>query len=377
MDTGASIDILYWDTFKNMNLKEEDLEKCLYPIKGFGQVKIPVVGNIPLLVTLREGELSTTKKILFTIIRFTSAYNAILGRNTLHKFGIVSSSFHQCMKFQTPIGICCIKGSQSVARSYNISAVQCQDNAVWARKKKDLEVMQNSTPRYLSKKEESLPPMETTSVELEEGKKLKLGNNLSKERKEAISNILRQNLDIFAWDESKLKGIDSRIVEHKLGIDPKVNPIKQKLRVLGPAKKNAALSEINKLIKNGFIREIKYPRWISNIVMVKKSEGTWRMCIDFTSLNKFCPKDSYPLPLIDQLIDRSTGYELLSFMDAYSGYNQIPMCKKDEDKTSFISETGTFCYTKMSFGLKNAGAIFKGSWIRYLKDKSKEISKST
>lgn len=93
--------------------------------------------------------------------------------------------------------------------------------------------------------------------------------------------------------------------------------------------------------------------------MIKKSVGTWRMCIDFASLNKFCPKDSYPLPWIDQLINRSSSHELLSFMDAYSGYNQIPMNKHDEEKTSFISEIRTFCYTKMSFGLKNAGATFQ------------------
>lgn len=83
------------------------------------------------------------------------------------------------------------------------------------------------------------------------------------------------------------------------------------------------------------------------------------MCIDFTSLNKFCPKDSYPLPLIDQLIDRSAGYELLSFLDAHSKYNQISLHKCDEEKTSFTSEIGTFCYTRMPFGLKNAGATFQ------------------
>lgn len=117
--------------------------------------------------------------------------------------------------------------------------------------------------------------------------------------------------------------------------------------------------EIEKLVRNGFIREVKYPRWLANIVMVKKVVGGWKMCIDFTSLNKFCPKDSYPLPLIDQLINKSTGYELLSFLDAYSGYNQISLHKSDEEKTSFISEMGTYCYTRMSFGLKNAGATFQ------------------
>lgn len=92
----------------------------------------------------------------------------------------------------------------------------------------------------------------------------------------------------------------------------------------------------------------------------KKSVGTWKMCINLTSLNKFCPKDSYPLPLIvDQFIDRRIGHELFSFINAHSDYNQIPMNKTNEEKSSFISEIGTYCYTRMSFGLKNIGVTFQ------------------
>lgn len=83
------------------------------------------------------------------------------------------------------------------------------------------------------------------------------------------------------------------------------------------------------------------------------------MCIDFTDLNKTCPNDDFPLPRIDQLVDSTSGCELLSFLDAYSGYHQINMCKEDEEKTSFITPYGTYCYVKMPFGLKNAGATFQ------------------
>lgn len=82
------------------------------------------------------------------------------------------------------------------------------------------------------------------------------------------------------------------------------------------------------------------------------------MCVDFTNLNIACPKDSYQLPAIDILVDRSARYGILSFMDAYSDYNQVKMCKEHEEKTSFITKMGTFCYTVMPFGLKNAGATF-------------------
>ena len=93
--------------------------------------------------------------------------------------------------------------------------------------------------------------------------------------------------------------------------------------------------------------------------MVKKPNGKWRMCIDFTNLNRACPKDSYPLPRIDTMVDSTARHELLSFMDAFSGYNQIRMKEEDQEKTSFITNQGLFCYKVMPFRLKNAGATYQ------------------
>ena len=93
--------------------------------------------------------------------------------------------------------------------------------------------------------------------------------------------------------------------------------------------------------------------------MVKKANGKWRMCVDFTDLNKACPKDSYSLPCIDQLVDSATSHQLLSSMDAFSGYNQIKMDEVDQEKTSFITNQRLFCYKVMPFSLKNAGATYQ------------------
>ena len=95
--------------------------------------------------------------------------------------------------------------------------------------------------------------------------------------------------------------------------------------------------------------------------MVKKANGKWRMCVDFTDLNETCPKDSYLLPRIDQLVDSTVGHRLLSFMDAFSGYNQIRMDKADQEKTSFVTSQGLFFYKVMPFGLKNAGTTYQRS----------------
>lgn len=98
---------------------------------------------------------------------------------------------------------------------------------------------------------------------------------------------------------------------------------------------------------------------MANVVLVKKANGKWRMCVDFTDLNKACPKDCFPPPRIDQLVDSTAGHEVLSFMDAFSGYNQIRMAESDQEKMSFTTDRGLYCYTVMPFELKNAGATFQ------------------
>jgi hypothetical protein len=110
----------------------------------------------------------------------------------------------------------------------------------------------------------------------------------------------------------------------------------------------------------GFIKEIKTSSWVSNPVIVpKKNTDVQRVCVDYTSLNKHYPKDPFPLPRIDQIIDSTAGCARLSFLDAYSSYNQIKLKKEDKEKTTFITPYGVFCYQVMPFGLKNAGATYQ------------------
>ena len=130
-------------------------------------------------------------------------------------------------------------------------------------------------------------------------------------------------------------------------------------RVFAPKRDNAIKEEVQKLTTAQFIRKVYYPDWLANVVMVKKANGKWKMCVDFTDLNKSYPKDSYHLPRIDQLVDLTAGHQLLSFMDAFTGYNQIRMDKENQEKTSFITSQGLFCYKIMPFGLKNVRATYQ------------------
>nr|KYP54229.1 Transposon Ty3-I Gag-Pol polyprotein [Cajanus cajan] len=128
---------------------------------------------------------------------------------------------------------------------------------------------------------------------------------------------------------------------------------------MGGVRAQVVKEDTAKLIQAGFIREVKYSTWLANVVMVKKESGKWRMCTDYTNLNKACPKDAYPLPHIDALVDGAAGHQILSFLDAYSGYNQIPMYPPDEDKTAFITDSANYCYRVMPFDLRNAGATYQ------------------
>jgi hypothetical protein len=131
-------------------------------------------------------------------------------------------------------------------------------------------------------------------------------------------------------------------------------------------KAEGARNEVKRLLRADVIREVTYPEWLANTVMVKKANVKWRLCIDFTDLNKACPKDEFPLPRIDSLIDAAATSELMSLLDFYSGYHQIWMKKDDEPKTSFITPSGTYCYLRMPEGLKNAIGSFTRMTVKVL-----------
>ena len=184
---------------------------------------------------------------------------------------------------------------------------------------------------------------------------------MSDEIKEALVELLRKNKALFAWSAAYMPDIDPSIICHELNVDPRFKPLKQKRRKLGVERAKAVNGKIDKLLKIGSIREVQYPDWVAITVVVKKKNGKDRVCIDFTDLNKACPKDSFPLPHIDRLVESTAGNELLTFMDAFLGYNQIMMNPEDQEKTSFITDRGIYCYKVMRFGLKNAGATYQ--WL--------------
>jgi hypothetical protein len=172
-----------------------------------------------------------------------------------------------------------------------------------------------------------------------------------------LVDFLRANADIFAWSPLDMPSIPREVAEHSLDILPHSLAVQQQLRRFDEERHRAIGVELRKLLEAGFIKEVFDPTWLANPVLVKKKNGKWRMCVDYTSLNKACPKVPFPLPRIDQIVDLTTGCELLCFLDAYSGYHQIKMKESNQLATSFIPVM--YCYVMMPFGLRNASATYQ------------------
>jgi len=156
-----------------------------------------------------------------------------------------------------------------------------------------------------------------------------------------------------------MSGIDSRIVEHEIKMYPDVKLVRQWLRHVHLKEATVIKAEVEKILCAGFIYLVPLTDWVSNIFPVMKKQGTIRVCINYRDVNQACPKDNYPTPFIDQIIDECAECEILSFMDGFSGYNQINIRPQEQSKTAFICPWGTFAYRKLPFGLNNIGENFQ------------------
>ena len=193
----------------------------------------------------------------------------------------------------------------------------------------------------------------------EQKKEVKVGITLSDQDRQRLISLLHEFADVFAWSYQDMPGLDRDIAEHKLPILPECKPVQQKLRRMKPEMLLKIKEKVKKQYDAGFLKEVKYTEWVANIVPVPKKDGKVRMCVDYRDLNRASPKDNFPLPHIDVLVDNTAKHTLFSFMDGFFGYNQIKMAEDDMGKTAFVTMWGTFCYKVMPFGLKNAEATYQ------------------
>ncbi|KAK0571192.1 hypothetical protein LWI29_012293 [Acer saccharum] len=367
IDNGSSADILSARVYDELRLDRKDLKPFHVPLKGFGGAEVRSLGTVKLPVRFGKAPYQRTILLDFVVVDIHNwPYNALLSRPFLNKSQAVTSTHALKIKFPIEFGVGELKGSQEMARRANLSIFKDRAGMETLSIFEVNKEVQEDNPETFE-----LDPRDKTSREKEEltesivlneaepDKTVKIGARLTERVKRDMTNLLKEYKEIFAWCHEDMPGIDRSVISHNLAVNEKCKPVVQKRRSFNPERSAAIKKKVLKLLAAGSIREVKYPEWVANVVLVKKKNSQWRMCVDFTDLNKACPKDSFPLPRIDQLVDATAGHETLSLMDAYSGYNQIKMHKPDEEKTAFTIDQGLYCYTVMPFGLKNAGATYQ------------------
>jgi hypothetical protein len=348
IDNGSSADIIYLPAYQQIKIDKEQLKPIDIPLVGFTGDKVKPLGVVSLIIEAGTYPKQVRTSVEFLVVDCPSAYNVIIGRPTLNKLRAVTSTYHLLVRFPTEHGIGELKGDQGTARECYFASLGPEATHQTMKIDEGHKLVEPTEELEVIALDDD-EPSKTTSI----------GTKMDRTIREAMISFLKSNLDVFAWTHDDMPGIDPSTICHKLNVDPSIRPIKQKRRVFAPDRNQAISDEVEKLLTAGFIREVFYPDWLANVVMVKKANGKWRMCVDFRDLNKACPKDSFPLPRIDQLVDSTAGHRLLTFMDTFSGYNQIMMDDADQEKTSFITSKGLFCYKVMPFGLKNAGATYQ------------------
>ncbi|KAJ4800173.1 Pol-polyprotein [Rhynchospora pubera] len=349
VDTGSSADVLYFDALRQLNLASYPLTPMDTPLVGFAGDTVIPLGTIDLEVEFGEPPNSVVSRVKFIVVNAPSAYNVILGRKSLNDVGAIASTKHLMIKFPTRLGVGVVKGDQQKARECYQAAVIDQVT----------QIEKGNVEKKVRVPCSGAPGEDVEEVELSEGIITKLGTALGAKDRELVKDCLKRNQEIFVAEGGQMPGIKREIAEHKIKLFPHAKPVHQKKRKFGPERRTIIEEEVQRLLAAGFIREVKCPAWLANPVVVPKPNNKWRVCIDFTDLNKACPKDPFPLPNIDALVDSTAGFSHLSIVDANAGYHQIKMCTEDEEKTSFLTEKGIYCYKVMPFGLKNAGAEYQ------------------
>ncbi|XP_027155690.1 uncharacterized protein LOC113780842 [Coffea eugenioides] len=375
VDPESSVDVLYYRTFESLKLTREQLTPVRTLLVGFGGHVVHPEGMVSLMVTVGRHPRCRTIPVNFAVVKADSPYNMLIGRPTLNALRAVYSTYHLSFKFPTPAGVAEVSSDVSTARECYLATIQAAvtpRTASKAEEKRPAVLSKDCIdPQKAGKPGRLEPGDEVEQVVLNEARPdqvVQVGAGLPSPLKEEMICLIKDHRDVFAWSADEVVGVPPELMVHQFNVNPQARPVKQKRRHFGPERSKAISDEVDKLLPAKMIHEVQYPTWLSNPVMVKNDTSGRRMCVDFTDLNKACPKDCYPLPRIDALLDSAMGHEILCFLDAFKGYHQIGMSEEDQEKTAFYTDKGVYCYTTMPFGLKNARATYQRLINRLFKD---------
>uniref|UniRef100_A0A2N9G4I2 Integrase catalytic domain-containing protein n=1 Tax=Fagus sylvatica TaxID=28930 RepID=A0A2N9G4I2_FAGSY len=312
VDTSSYINLIPLSTIQTAEISRKKIQGEPMEIKGFGGVGEYTKGHIQLV--LKVGPIVALTR--FHVVDSVVPYHILLGRPWLHKHQLIPSTYHQCVKGRLngkPIRIAANSTPFDQSESHFVEATLYDE------------------PSCLTVNEADVPESADTAEAAVADPKISVKEELETQK----------------------------LVAYSLNVESGTRLVVQPMRTFHPEVEAQVTQEVKKLLSANFIKPIQHPQWLSNIVPVKKKNGQIRCCVDFRNLNKACPKDEFSLPNMDLLIDSAAGHAMFSFMDGFSGYNQIFMSSKDAEKTLFRTPIGNFYYTVMPFGLKNARATYQ------------------
>nr|GEW03746.1 reverse transcriptase domain-containing protein [Tanacetum cinerariifolium] len=288
IDGGSSMEILYEHCFNRLRPEiKSQMVPATTSLTGFSGETTWPLGQLRLLVTIGDITHSTKAWMNFMIVMSLSPYNGIIGRPKLKAIQAVPSTVHEMLKFSTKEAIVTIRSSLLIP-------AECTsiDTSSPIPREKKTHLANLTVPLHLNFLDQEVV----------------VGGSLSDKGRTKLCALLKKNLNIFAWQSSNMTGVPRSIAEHRLNIREGGPPVRQKKRGQAPERTKAIQVEVQKLVEERIMREVYYHDWLSNPVMVKKHDGSWRMCVDFTDLNKACPQDCYPLSGIDWKVESLYGY---------------------------------------------------------------------
>jgi hypothetical protein len=306
-----------------MGISHSLLKPSDNPLYGFdGKGTFPV-GKIELPLSFSVAPNARSEQVTFDIVDMVYPYNAIMGRGSINKFKAAIHGLYLYMKILGPQGVITVYDNQQTARNIERDFVLGQRNVHCLTTQREVsKVTRPTTDEKVKAQLQSNDGTKTVPLDLATPKQtVVISEDLTSQDEEKLISCLFRNKDVFAWSTLDLVEVSRTVIEHSLGIDPSVHPKKQQLRKMSDEKTEAAKAKGHRLLEANFIEPIAYPTWLANVVMVQKKSDKWRMCIDFTSLNKACPKDNFPLPRIDKIVDNAAGCEVMSLLDCFSGYH--------------------------------------------------------